>query len=226
VARSAEPRGRNDVRRPSERPHARRARPGGASGTRRDTGGARGGARSRVARGSHRRPRSRPDRGPIGHPRDAGRVLVCPRPQGSEPSEDARARGAAAPRPEVHRSSSSSSLMPRAPAGPCVTPGCARKRIPPGRHCEQHREATDQSPDRDFYRSRRWRDLAKRVLREEPTCRGFPAGSCSRPSEQADHILSITDGGARLARENLQALCGWCHSKKTRSDRAKRKRAS
>ena len=117
--------------------------------------------------------------------------------------------------------------MPRAPRGPCTYDLCT-ERATRGARCAKHRRGSEGHPFEDFYRSRQWRDLSARVRREEPICPGWGprSGTCGRPTEQADHIVSLVDGGAALARENVQALCGWCHSKKTQSDRAKRRRPS
>jgi 5-methylcytosine-specific restriction protein A len=52
------------------------------------------------------------------------------------------------------------------------------------------------------------RDRA-RVLREEPECR-----LCGAPATQVDHIVPLAQGGSR-GRENLQAICAWCHRGKT-----------
>ena len=52
-------------------------------------------------------------------------------------------------------------------------------------------------------------------LADEPLCR-----ECSRlgkltPAAEVDHIVRISDGGARLDDANLQSLCKSCHSRKT-----------
>lgn len=55
-------------------------------------------------------------------------------------------------------------------------------------------------------------------LRLHPVCE-IPG--CDRPSTDADHIVRISDGGARLGWENLQALCHECHARKTQREGAR-----
>jgi hypothetical protein len=48
---------------------------------------------------------------------------------------------------------------------------------------------------------------------------------CGEPTAEADHIMSMTDGGAPMARVNLQGLCKLHHERKTHADRAARRGA-
>jgi 5-methylcytosine-specific restriction endonuclease McrA len=41
---------------------------------------------------------------------------------------------------------------------------------------------------------------------------------------EVDHRVSLSDGGPRLDRANLQVLCRDCHEHKTHEDRHKRER--
>ena len=61
----------------------------------------------------------------------------------------------------------------------------------------------------------RWQKLRARVLADEPLCR-----SCQRPATEVDHIQPRSKGGALWDRENLQALCSACHSRKTSREAA------
>lgn len=47
-----------------------------------------------------------------------------------------------------------------------------------------------------------------------PVCNGY-GRPCGRPATEADHVVPIADGGARLDEANLQPLCKGCHSRKT-----------
>lgn len=107
--------------------------------------------------------------------------------------------------------------MPRSPARPCGVPGCP-KTSTTGR-CDDHKRPSDHQFSA-FYRSHRWRQLSKRVRREQPTC---AAPGCTAASAQADHIMSMSDGGAPLARANVQGLCLTHHEDKTWRDRAARR---
>jgi len=112
--------------------------------------------------------------------------------------------------------------MPKSPKGPCTGLGgaCPNRAVSFGR-CEDHRRKGDPKA-REFYTSRQWRVLSQIVRREEPVCRGYPVGPCGKPTTEADHILSIRDGGAKLDRANVTAWCGDCDRRKTAADRARR----
>ena len=61
---------------------------------------------------------------------------------------------------------------------------------------------------------RGWQALRRQVLCEEPACR-----LCGGSAEHVDHIRPLWDGGTN-ERENLQALCTSCHTKKSRDEMA------
>jgi len=94
---------------------------------------------------------------------------------------------------------------------PCAEPGCSA--ITSGGRCDKHRgavgqhfDATRPSAAKRGY-GRNWRRLRRLILAEEPLCR-----DCGGAATEVDHI----DGdGTNMARENLQALCHACHSRKT-----------
>ena len=101
----------------------------------------------------------------------------------------------------------------------CTVPGCPNRAN--GR-CPKHRAGRTADKFADVYSSRAWKALSRQVRAESPVCQ-WPG--CSRPSEQADHIVAMHDGGAPLSRLNVQALCGWHHAKKGKADRRRRKAA-
>lgn len=93
----------------------------------------------------------------------------------------------------------------------CTYPGCPL--ITTGGRCDKHqREQTRRYEDNRLSAAKRgygksWQGLRLLVLREEPLCR-----ECDAPATDVDHI----DGDVtNMARENLQALCHACHSRKT-----------
>lgn len=94
---------------------------------------------------------------------------------------------------------------------PCTEPGCPA--ITTGGRCDRHRrentrwlEDNRSSAAKRGY-GRNWQRLRLLVLHEEPLCR-----ECRAAATDVDHI----DGDVtNLARENLQALCHGCHSRKT-----------
>lgn len=110
--------------------------------------------------------------------------------------------------------------MPRRMKRPCKTLGCPGD-APGGGYCEACRkrrgEAAPALADYERERgsssargyNRRWRALRLLVLRESPAC-----VECGEPATDVDHIVPKRDGGTD-ERENLQALCHSCHSRKT-----------
>ncbi len=56
-----------------------------------------------------------------------------------------------------------------------------------------------------------WRNLSKRLRRQIGICERCQQQGKVRVCDQIDHIVPIADGGDRLARENLWALCTPCH---------------
>jgi 5-methylcytosine-specific restriction enzyme A len=73
-----------------------------------------------------------------------------------------------------------------------------------------------------FYVSPEWIALRDRVRWEaQGRCQ---APGCGRMERRmfVDHIVELRDDGARLERENVQLLCGACHTRKTAAERARR----
>ena len=76
-----------------------------------------------------------------------------------------------------------------------------------------------------FYLAPEWRAFRDQLVKErgwrcqDPKCE-TPAG----PWRQiyGDHIVEITDGGAKLDRRNVLLRCGVCHGRKTRDEKARR----
>lgn len=63
-----------------------------------------------------------------------------------------------------------------------------------------------------FYKTEAWRRLRQQYRAEHPVCE---TPLCSKPTSHVDHILSRKKGGASLDKNNLQAQCHSCHSRKT-----------
>lgn len=65
---------------------------------------------------------------------------------------------------------------------------------------------------------RRW---VKRILTRDPVCRcpgcKIHPGPCANPSEQADHVVPVSEGG-RWTMENGQGLCAPCHLRKSSAE--------
>ena len=116
--------------------------------------------------------------------------------------------------------------MPRRAAKPCRHPGCPSL-IPGGAdrcYCDEHQREHDRQYDRGRGSSSArgygatWRKLRRLVLSERPLCED-PFGIHARrdevvAAEEVDHIVPLREGGDN-SRDNLQALCKSCHSRKT-----------
>lgn len=107
--------------------------------------------------------------------------------------------------------------MPEAPPTRCAEPGCTE--LTTATRCPEHRRAqaaarrARRHPDTTSWgpgSTRRWRTLRARVLAEEEFCR-----RCGFPASEVDHIIPLAADGDRWDRDNLQALCGDCHTDKT-----------
>lgn len=67
-----------------------------------------------------------------------------------------------------------------------------------------------------FYHSQRWKQTRNLVLMDNPICNG---DNCQQLATMVDHIKPISQGGAKLARTNLQSLCDTCHKIKTAKEK-------
>ena len=61
-------------------------------------------------------------------------------------------------------------------------------------------------------------------LREHPLCARCEGRGRVVAAVVADHVLPVKDGGARFEWANLQALCVFCHNRKTAGETARRSR--
>jgi len=83
-----------------------------------------------------------------------------------------------------------------------------RYQLRPNEPAKQHRRAL-------ALNSAAWRKLRAEVLADEPLCRVCASKRRITAASCVDHI----DGNAsNNARENLQALCSRCHSRKTAAE--------
>lgn len=109
--------------------------------------------------------------------------------------------------------------MPTAPPTACSQPGCPKYAHYRGR-CKEHMRAFNAQQDtwqHEFYYTPAWRALKKRVREEEPLCRSCLSRGVHNFSQECDHIIPIDVAPElRLVRDNIQALCKSCHSRKTR----------
>jgi 5-methylcytosine-specific restriction endonuclease McrA len=107
-------------------------------------------------------------------------------------------------------------------------PGCndGGIAVPGTSRCKAHTNsnwARSKHPYSSVYKSSRWTDLRKRVLREEPIC---AVEGCNERSSSVDHIKSLGNGGDPYDRSNLRGMCYPHHKKRSSQQGAEaRKRA-
>ena len=107
----------------------------------------------------------------------------------------------------------------------CSTPGCAAAPTYRGR-CQTHAKRTEQQRNlsradkRRVYNSKRWQQLRKRVLFEQPLC------ECGEIAVDVDHITSLEAGGQPFSKANVRGMCKSCHAKKTKQESATNHRES
>lgn len=65
-----------------------------------------------------------------------------------------------------------------------------------------------------FYSSGRWQKLRAWIIKRQPIC--MVCGM--NVSEEVDHIIPLSQGGAEMDADNLQGICKACHSSKTVRD--------
>jgi 5-methylcytosine-specific restriction protein A len=117
----------------------------------------------------------------------------------------------------------------------CRASACLTLVDPPRSYCSKHQGYEDAKLKREseratqrwadhharvdyswIWRDARWRKIRAAQLRDQPTCQ-----KCGAPGTTVDHVIPHR-GEEALAfdRGNVQTLCGSCHARKTREDRA------
>lgn len=79
------------------------------------------------------------------------------------------------------------------------------------------------NPDNKFYQSAKWKKFSQLYKDKHPLCCRCEAEGRVTITNVTDHIVRIQDGGEPFAESNLQPLCTSCHSKKSISERFKKK---
>lgn len=109
--------------------------------------------------------------------------------------------------------------MPVAAPTRCNLPTCPRMATRRGR-CDEHQRKAWGNPSantRALSGGERNRFRAE-TLANHPTC-CWPG--CTEPATEADHVIPIGEGGARLDQANAQGLCEAHHDLKTIADTAR-----
>src|SRR3990167_7523979 len=76
-----------------------------------------------------------------------------------------------------------------------------------------------------FYDSITWRNIRNAFISANPLCNLCDRKGRATIATQVDHITSIRMGGNKTDWNNLQSLCDTCHSRKTRKENQKTKKA-
>lgn len=98
-------------------------------------------------------------------------------------------------------------------------PMIPERRKRPWRKAASIKPQSGRKADNRFYNSTAWRKLSKAFREEHPLCEECLKKGKYVPSEVADHIVRVEDGGEPLDRNNLQALCHRCHNRKSGKER-------
>ena len=62
---------------------------------------------------------------------------------------------------------------------------------------------------------RKWRKARRAYLEEHPLCEECLDNDRITPARDIDHVIPLSEGGARLDCSNFRALCRRCHNRKT-----------
>ena len=110
-------------------------------------------------------------------------------------------------------------MTPMAALRPCASPNCGAlvrgvARCPV--HARQKERQRPNTEDRRLYDTARWHRLRALVLAQEPLCGDCAAKGETTASREVHHKQRHAgDVGLFFARENLTALCGTCHKRRT-----------
>jgi len=125
--------------------------------------------------------------------------------------------------------------MPTRPPSRCAHPGCSTL-VPRGR-CKEHQRipwaGRDDRAARYGISSGRWRTLKRRVsARDNGCCYRCGAEQPDREDDpdgehqhELDHVVPISEGGAREDLDNLGLICQECHQAKSKAEAARANRA-
>ena len=110
--------------------------------------------------------------------------------------------------------------MPYAAPHPCAHPGC--RALTHERRCREHQKQERREHDRDRPSpaargyGHEWRKASRQFLHENPLCTECQRLGRLRAAAVTDHIVPHKGDMALFwNRENWQALCWRCHSRKT-----------
>jgi len=118
--------------------------------------------------------------------------------------------------------------MPFKPKHPCSYSGCPK--ITSSRFCEKHERSVkkksqqydrerDQTEERQWIHSPRWRKASRMFLDEHPLCAECERKGRTTGAYLVDHIESHRGDHEKFWNQsNWQSMCGSCHSSKTNKE--------
>jgi 5-methylcytosine-specific restriction enzyme A len=120
--------------------------------------------------------------------------------------------------------------MPYAPPSRCTDPEC-HQLATKGSRCDDHQPipwaGRDNKAERYGISSGEWRTLKRKVTKRDNGCCYLcgaepvdPDDEDARPHE-LDHVIPISEGGARRSLDNLGLACAPCHDAKSKAEAAR-----
>ena len=111
--------------------------------------------------------------------------------------------------------------MPTIPNHPCAHPGCPKLVARGKKYCDEHRalhpEEIRSASSRGY--DSRWRKARAQFLAEHPLCEECRKNGRYTKATDVDHIVAHRgDPELFWDRNNWQALCHVCHSRKTNKE--------
>lgn len=115
--------------------------------------------------------------------------------------------------------------MPWAPPSRCTDPDCSEFATARGR-CDEHQPVAwrgrDDKAARYGISSGRWRTLKRKVAARDRgccyLCGAPPPDDPDDPGHELDHVVPISEGGARQNLYNLGLACVACHAEKSKAE--------
>lgn len=117
--------------------------------------------------------------------------------------------------------------MPYAPPSRCTDPECSEFATK-GSRCDEHQpipwRGRDNKAERYGISSGEWRSLKAKVTKRDNGCCYLCGAEPVDPDDpeaephELDHVIPISEGGARRSLDNLGLACTTCHDTKSKAE--------
>ena len=117
--------------------------------------------------------------------------------------------------------------MPYAPPSRCTDPECSEFATK-GSRCDEHQpipwRGRDNKAERYGISSGEWRKLKAKVTKRDNGCCYMCGAEPVDPDDEdaepheLDHVIPISEGGARRSLDNLGLACTTCHDAKSKAE--------